>query len=144
MLQRAQLENEMLRARSSSLPFERKLTSHTNSARMVQPTLPLQVAPANDSTQASHSSIKNAPVDDTDSLSATAVLDLLQTHPLYLAGTLDIGKVCEKLKEKAQCDGLKESVLSRHIVCGIIEEVGSSGGDVIRSEPTLVDPSATL
>lgn len=70
-------------------------------------------------------------------MSANAVWELLQTHPLYLAGTLDIGQVCERLREKMQSDSTTP-VLSRSIVYSAIEEVCRNGRIAnLRQTPAL-------
>lgn len=53
---------------------------------------------------------------------------MLQSHPLYVRGALDIGEVCERLKHMARCDGMGP-VFDEHDVRAVIEEVGSDGND---------------
>ncbi|KAK5109584.1 hypothetical protein LTR62_006935 [Meristemomyces frigidus] len=65
---------------------------------------------------------------DTQLLSASATWDLLQSHPLYLTGAVDIGEVCERLKRMAKCDDMGP-MFEQEEVRRVIEEVGGSGGD---------------
>lgn len=75
-----------------------------------------------------HNTVMGSPTNDRRLLSATEAWDVLQMHPLYLSGRLDVSKVCERLKEKARCDGMGPALYEDE-VCGVIEEVGRSGGD---------------
>ena len=61
-------------------------------------------------------------------LSASATWDLLQSHPLYLSGAVDIGEVCERLKKMARCEGTGP-LFEEEEVRKIIEEVGRSSDD---------------
>lgn len=61
-------------------------------------------------------------------LSASATWDLLQSHPLYLSGAVDIGEVCERLKKMAKCEGMGP-MFEEDEVRKVIEEVGTSGAD---------------
>lgn len=58
-------------------------------------------------------------------LPATAAWDIIQTHPLYLSGTLDIGRVCERLKERARSSGMGP-LFEPEEVRGIVDEIGRS------------------
>ena len=143
MLQRAQTENEILRATASSsptanhppgfvddpslLPSSRQSKSspsrpdqpHLDSARLANGLL---------STESSSSIKGSSPGHESHLLSASATWDLLQSHPLYLSGAVDIGEVCERLKKMARCDGMGP-MFEEQEVRKVIEEVGRSGGD---------------
>lgn len=145
MLQRAQTENEILRAKAPTSPGP---TYHPPSF-IDDPTLlaqpPRQKTPATVeepqldakrlangllSTESSTSSKYSTPSssDHSNLLSASATWDLLQSHPLYLSGSVDIGEVCERLKKTAKCDGMGP-MFEEDEVRKVIEEVGRSGGD---------------
>jgi len=145
MLQRAQTENEILRAKAPTSPGP---TYHPPSF-IDDPTLlpqpPRQKTPAKVeepqldakrlangllSTESSTSSKYSTPSssDHSNLLSASATWDLLQSHPLYLSGSVDIGEVCERLKKTAKCDGMGP-MFEEDEVRKVIEEVGRSGGD---------------
>lgn len=61
-------------------------------------------------------------------LSASATWDLLQSHPRYLSGAVDLGEVCERLKRLARCDGWGPMFVEEE-VRAVIDEVGRGGGD---------------
>ncbi|KAK3707230.1 hypothetical protein LTR37_012230 [Vermiconidia calcicola] len=144
MLQRAQTENEILRATTSSsptanhppgfvddpslLPTSRQ--SKTPSSRREGPHFdPVRLANGLLSTASSSPRRKSdSPESDNQLLSASATWDLLQSHPLYLSGAVDIGEVCERLKKMARCDGMGP-MFEEAEVRKVIEEVGRSGGD---------------
>ena len=144
MLQRAQTENEILRATASSsspsnhppsfvddpslLPQPR---SSRSSASLQEPRFdPARLAKGLLSTTSSSSSKLSSPGASGEAhlLSASATWDLLQSHPLYLSGAVDIGEVCERLKKTARCDGMGP-MFEEEEVRLVIEEVGRSGGD---------------
>jgi len=143
MLQRAQTENEILRATASSSPTanhppgfvddpsllpqsrssKRSSTVeelHFDSARLANGLL---------STDSCSPGKFSSPTgSEAQLLSASATWDLLQSHPLYLSGAVDIGEVCERLKKMAKCDGMGP-MFEEEEVRKVIEEVGRSGGD---------------
>ncbi|KAF2720379.1 hypothetical protein K431DRAFT_321093 [Polychaeton citri CBS 116435] len=139
LLQRAQTENEILRATASSSPG-----SHSNPPSFVDdPSLlpqsrtvknsddELQLDPARlaNGLLSTESSPRTALSDGSGHLlSASATWDLLQSHPLYLSGAVDIGEVCERLKKLARCEGLGP-MFEEDEVRKVIEEVGRSGSD---------------
>lgn len=61
-------------------------------------------------------------------LDAGATWDLLQNHPLFLSGAVDVGEVCEKLKKLARCDG-SGPVFDEAQVRRIIEDVAKTTSD---------------
>lgn len=144
MLQRAQTENEILRATTSSFPTANHPpgfvddptllpTSHQSkppSSRREGPHFdPVRLANGLLSTASSSPRRKSdSPGDDNQLLSASATWDLLQSHPLYLSGAVDIGEICERLKKMARCDGMGP-MFEEAKVRKVIEEVGRSGGD---------------
>ncbi|OTA30968.1 hypothetical protein BTJ68_09627 [Hortaea werneckii EXF-2000] len=143
LLQRAQTENEILRASNSSSPSTSKppsfvdepsLLSQARSPRPQSIHEPrfdtARLANGLLSTASSTPKTLSSPDSHSDShlLSASATWDLLQSHPLYLSGAVDIGEVCERLKKMAKCDGAGP-MFEEDEVRKIIEEVGRSGND---------------
>jgi AP-1-like transcription factor len=143
MLQRAQTENEILRATASSSPkgsnppgfvddpslLPPSRPSKSSSTRSDEPTFdPRRLANGLISTETSPSQSSGSPNSRSHLLSASATWDLLQSHPLYLSGAVDIGEVCERLKKMARCDGMGP-MFEEDEVRKVIEEVGRSGGD---------------
>jgi AP-1-like transcription factor len=145
MLQRAQTENEILRATASSSPPTNHPPSFVDDPSLLpQPHPTVRKIPAYDephldparlangllSTESSRSASKYSSPADSEShlLSASATWDLLQSHPLYLSGAVDVGEVCERLKKMAKCDGMGP-MFEEEEVRKVIEEVGRSGGD---------------
>jgi len=141
LLQRAQTENEILKATASSSPTRHHPPGFVDdpsllpSSRSTRSTVsedepnfdPARLANGLLSTEAS-SSGRPSPRNDSILLSASATWDLLQSHPLYLSGAVDIGEVCERLKKMAKCDGTGP-MFEEDEVRKVIEEVGRSGGD---------------
>ncbi len=131
MLQRAQTENEILRVTAASsptanyppgfvddpslLPQNSRLSKRSpalgkestwESARLANGLSP--------STASSPSKFGSPSSSEGQLLSASATWDLLQSHPLYLSGAVDIGEVCERLKKMAKCDGESSKARSLH------------------------------
>lgn len=144
MLQRAQTENEILRATASTSPTANHPPGFVDDPSLL-PASRQTKSPASrteehhyDSTRMSHgllstessspSKLGHSPGSDSHLLSASATWDLLQSHPLYLSGAVDIGEVCERLKKMARCDGMGP-MFEEDEVRKVIEEVGRSGGD---------------
>lgn len=145
MLQRAQTENEILRATASSSPTANHPPSFVDdpsllpASRPIKPSTAQNSNPPFDSTRLANgllstetSTLMNkhgtSKAKDGHLLSASATWDLLQSHPLYLSGAVDIGEVCERLKKMARCDGMGP-MFDEEEVRKVIEEVGRSGGD---------------
>lgn len=61
-------------------------------------------------------------------LNARAAWDLIQAHPLYAQGLIDIGDVCERLKSATRCDG-QGPVFEEGRVRAAIEESAACGND---------------
>ncbi len=61
-------------------------------------------------------------------LSAGATWDLIQQHPSFLKGLVDVGDVCERLKKIAKCDG-QGPVFEEKDVLDAIEASAASGSD---------------
>lgn len=139
MLQRAQTENEILRATASSSPTSHHPPSFVDDPSLLPSHRPSKGSPkphldaarlangllSSDSTSPRYGS---SPGSDSNLLSASATWDLLQSHPLYLSGAVDIGEVCERLKKMARCDGMGP-MFGEDEVRQVIEEVGRSGSD---------------
>ncbi|TKA79154.1 hypothetical protein B0A49_02793 [Cryomyces minteri] len=56
--------------------------------------------------------------------------DLILAHPLFQAGKVDLGGVCERLRTKAQCDGLGP-VFCEADVRRAVEDAAKGGGDLL-------------
>ncbi|GAB1727102.1 hypothetical protein NU195Hw_g8020t1 [Hortaea werneckii] len=143
LLQRAQTENEILRASTSSSPSTSKPPSFVDEPSLLPQTRSSRPQSIHEprfdtarlangllSTASSTPKTISPPDSQSDShlLSASATWDLLQSHPLYLSGAVDIGEVCERLKKMAKCDGAGP-MFEEDEVRKVIEEVGRSGHD---------------
>lgn len=143
MLQRAQTENEILRATASSSPTANHPPGFVDDPSLLPQSRQAKGSPSLDephldpsrlvngllSTESSSPGKFSSPSgSDSHLLSASATWDLLQSHPLYLSGAVDIGEVCERLKKMARCDGMGP-MFEEDEVRKVIEEVGRSGGD---------------
>ncbi|WPH00954.1 Hypothetical protein R9X50_00378800 [Acrodontium crateriforme] len=65
---------------------------------------------------------------DSHLLSAGAAWDLVQSHPRYLSGGVDVAEVCSRLKKTARCDGMGP-MFDENEVRQLIEEIGRNGSD---------------
>lgn len=144
MLQRAQTENEILRATASSSPTANHPPSFVDdpsllpASRQTKPTTVHNPSQTFDKNRLANGLLSTEPSKltkhgtstsgDGHLLSASATWDLLQSHPLYLSGAVDIGEVCERLKKMARCDGMGP-MFEEEEVRKVIDEVGRSGGD---------------
>lgn len=144
MLQRAQTENEILRATAAASPRSHHPPGFVDDPSALPPskqhkssTASADDAPLNatrlangllSTRSSSPGKSASSPNSESQLLSASATWDLLQSHPLYLSGAIDIGEVCERLKKMARCDGLGP-MFEEEEVRKVIEEVGSGGGD---------------
>ncbi|KAK4543448.1 hypothetical protein LTR36_005591 [Oleoguttula mirabilis] len=143
MLQRAQTENELLRATTSPSPTSNHPPGFVDDPSLLPQSRQAKGSPSFDeprfdtarlangllSTASSSPSKYSSPSgSDSHLLSASATWDLLQSHPLYLSGAVDIGEVCERLKKMARCDGMGP-MFEEDEVRKVIDEVGRSGGD---------------
>lgn len=144
MLQRAQTENEILRATASSSPAANHPPSFVDDPSLLPASRPVKASdvqsanPSFDAPRVANGLLSTAtsPLNKHGTstpnashlLSASATWDLLQSHPLYLSGAVDIGEVCERLKKMAHCEGMGP-MFNEGEVRKVIEEVGRSGGD---------------
>lgn len=146
MLQRAQTENEILRATAATSPKTQHPPGFVDDPSLLPPARPTRKSTANgqgplvdsrglanglissNSSSPSNKSGGSPGSNRSHLLSASATWDLLQSHPLYLSGAVDIGEVCERLKKMARCDGMGP-MFEEEEVRKVIEEVGRSGGD---------------
>lgn len=143
MLQRAQTENEILRATASSSPTANHPPGFVDDPSLLPSSRPSKTSPSRAdepyfdttglangllSTGSSPDKLGSSSSSESHLLSASATWDLLQSHPLYLSGAVDIGEVCERLKKMARCDGMGP-MFEEAEVRKVIEEVGRSGGD---------------
>jgi hypothetical protein len=141
-LQRTQTENEILKATASASPPRHHTPTFVDNPSMLSSSRATKsVSPDSEpsldharlangllSTEASTSSHTSPQSDSSHLLSTSATWDLLQSHPLYLRGALNIGEVCERLKHMARCNGTGP-VFDEHDVRAVIEEVGGDGND---------------
>ncbi|KAK4555365.1 hypothetical protein LTR86_007662 [Recurvomyces mirabilis] len=144
MLQRAQTENEILRATAAVSPTLNHPPGFVDDPTLLPPSRQSKrssataepffdtsrlanglLSPSGTTSPTRHGSLGST---DSQLLSASATWDLLQSHPLYLTGAVDIGEVCERLKKMAKCDGMGP-MFEEEEVRKVIEEVGRSGGD---------------
>ncbi|KAF2211082.1 hypothetical protein CERZMDRAFT_91030 [Cercospora zeae-maydis SCOH1-5] len=139
LLQRVQTENEILRATASSSPPRHHppgfvddpsllLSAHESKASRSSDDLrvnPSRLSNGLLSTKPSSPKAQDAPSSEMNLLSANATWDLLQSHPLYRLGSVDIGEVCERLKKMARCEGAGP-MFDEDGVRKVIEEVGRS------------------
>ncbi|KAK5133467.1 hypothetical protein LTR08_007709 [Meristemomyces frigidus] len=143
MLQKVQTENEILKATNASSPTATHPPSFVDDPSLMAFSRHAMGPPTFDeprfntvrlangllSTGSSSPGKFSSPSDsESHLLSASATWDLLQAHPLYLSGAVDIGEVCERLKKMARCDGMGPMFREMQ-VRAVIEEVGRSGGD---------------
>ena len=64
-------------------------------------------------------------------LATGATWDLIQNHVLFRKGMVDIGEVCERLKDRALCDGNGPAFAEGEILRAIEESVGGAGDELI-------------
>ncbi|EMC98543.1 hypothetical protein BAUCODRAFT_23289 [Baudoinia panamericana UAMH 10762] len=141
MLQRAQTENEILRATAATSPTASHPPGFVDDPSLLpQPRAPKwtgmpepnfdprRLANGLLSTETTAGKLSSPATSESQLLSASATWDLLQSHPLYLSGAVDIGEVCERLKKMAKCDGMGP-MFDEGEVRKVIEDVGRSGGD---------------
>jgi len=148
MLQRAQTENEILRATASTSPTSDQPPKFVdNPTQLPPPARPARKSSASRKNNGSNNdeafdtarlangliSTETSPSSCSSNsrktlLSASVTWDFIQSHPLYLSGAVDIGEVCERLKKMARCDGMGP-MFDEEEVRKVIEEVGRSGGD---------------
>lgn len=64
-------------------------------------------------------------------LATGATWDLIQSHELYKKGMVDIGEVCDRLKDRALCDGTGPAFAEGEILRAIEESVGGAGDELI-------------
>lgn len=141
MLQRAQTENEILRATAASSPGSNHPPGFVDDPSLLPSSNQAGRALSDDDPHFNATRLANgllstdspghrghSPGNESHLLSASATWDLLQSHPLYLSGAVDIGEVCERLKKMARCEGMGP-MFEEVEVKKVIEEVGRSGGD---------------
>ncbi|GAM87119.1 hypothetical protein ANO11243_051400 [Dothideomycetidae sp. 11243] len=134
LLKKAQTENKILKARSArqsrsgsiSRPFVSRSSSDESAAPLMfcaknGPQESESQSPPALSASSSTSSPSYSPW--SRCLDPLATWDLLQAHPLFLQGAVDIGQVCEKLKTLARCEDSMGPVFDESDVRRVIEEV---------------------
>ncbi|KAK6439266.1 hypothetical protein LTR95_004522 [Oleoguttula sp. CCFEE 5521] len=139
LLQRAQTENEVLRATATGSPTRQHHPGFVDDPSLLPSSRSTRSTSSDDDSTYDRTRLANglistdnsgrpSPHTDGQLLSASATWDLLQSHPLYLSGAVDIGEVCERLKKMARCEGMGPMFCEAE-VRDVIEEVGRSGGD---------------
>ena len=136
-IQRISTENEILRATSNAAPASshqhRTASSKDNHPSSV--TGPTKYSPAD-----FYNSIIQAHRDKTPThrmtvsehtgerlLGARATWDLIQNHPLFKQGLVDVAQVSDRLKKAVQCDGQGPAFEERCILDAIEESVHAAG-----------------
>lgn len=131
MLQRAQTENKILRASAATNDLA-TLPQRRDSLEDPAPLMFMQNGAKRPSLSTSESSTTTS---STGSFSCNsmhrylgpdAAWDVLQSHPLFKKGLVDVGQVCEKLKWLARCEGSSGPVFDEVEIMQIIEEVAES------------------
>jgi len=125
-LQKVETENEILRATSAN--------SHSTPSGL--PNVgPMSYSPSDFYTnvlQAHDNKVPNHRIVVSDTgekmFGAGATWDLIQEHPLFQKGLVDVGDVCERLKSLAKCDG-QGPVFEERDVREAIEASAASGSD---------------
>ena len=64
-------------------------------------------------------------------LATGAAWELIQSHELYRSGKVDLGEVCDRLKEKVLCDGTGPSFAESEVIKAIEESVSTSSDELI-------------
>ena len=64
-------------------------------------------------------------------LATGAAWELIQSHDLFRRGAVDIGEVCDRLKEKVLCDGSGPTFAEGDIIKAIEDSVGAAGDELI-------------
>lgn len=137
LLHKIQTENAILRARVPSSSARLYPPGFVDDPSLLPPSRQSQESPEPDehATQRSdgvlstskcsrgrHGSSRDS---ESNLLSASAAWELIQSHPLYLTGAVDIGEVCERLKKLAR-SGETGSMFDENTARKAIEEVGRS------------------
>ncbi|KJX98504.1 transcription factor bZIP like protein [Zymoseptoria brevis] len=122
MLQNTQTENRVLRASAGmpSLPSNLH-NEHVDRTRMHRSTSDLPFHPHR--TAGPTSAARGEQMSQGNVMTAGEAWELLQAHPMYLSGGLDVKEVSKRLKRKARLQG-GEPVFLEEDVVGLIEEVG--------------------
>lgn len=64
-------------------------------------------------------------------LATGAAWELIQSHELYRQGLVDIGEVCDRLKEKVLCDGSGPTFAEKDVMQAIEDSIGAAGDELI-------------
>lgn len=64
-------------------------------------------------------------------LATGAAWEFIQGHELYRKGLVDIAEVCDRLKEKRQCDGSGPTFGESDIIKAIEDSMGAAGDELI-------------
>lgn len=139
MLQKAKAENELLRASAATSPIAAQSQQDENNAlsrswsghSSVSEDASLDAisaAAAASSISSSSSPDKSISPSQSTLLSASATWDLIQSHPRYTAGSVDITKVYERLRKLARTNG-SGPMFDEDEVRKVIDEVGGNGAD---------------
>lgn len=64
-------------------------------------------------------------------LGTGAAWDIISSHPDYKAGRVDLGNVCDRLKDVVICDGQAPSYRERDVKIAIEDSLSGPGDELI-------------
>ena len=64
-------------------------------------------------------------------LATGAAWEFIQSNELYRQGLIDIGEVCDRLKEKVLCDGSGPTFAEKDVIQAIEDSMGAAGDELI-------------
>ncbi|MCJ1270766.1 hypothetical protein MMC22_010663 [Lobaria immixta] len=146
-LEKLATQNEILRATTTPLNLAHLNNPHVHPQHHPpQPESPIPgpqtYSPSafHEALSGPHSSSMNKPISHRIHVSATtgerllatgATWDLIQKHELFRKGMVDIGEVCDRLKDRAMCDGSGPAFAESEIQRAIEESVAGAGDELI-------------
>lgn len=146
-LEKLATQNEILRATTTPLNLGHMNNAHGHPQRPPpQPESPISgpqtYSPSafHEALSSTHSSFMNNPISHRIQISATtgerllssgAAWDLIQKHELFRKGMVDIGEVCDRLKNRALCDGTGPAYAESEIQKAIEDSVAGAGDELI-------------
>lgn len=146
-LEKLATQNEILRATTTPFNMTHLNNAHGHPSHAPPPPESPISGPQNYSPSAfhealsgTHASFVNKPISHRIQVSATtgerllatgATWDLIQKHELFRKGMVDIGEVCDRLKDRAMCDGTGPAFAESEIHRAIEESVAGAGDELI-------------
>ncbi|MCJ1461981.1 hypothetical protein MMC07_000581 [Pseudocyphellaria aurata] len=146
-LEKLATQNEILRATTTPLNLAHLNNPHSHSSHApLQPESPIPgpqtYSPSafHEALSGTHSSFMNKPISHRIHVSATtgerllatgATWDIIQKHELFRKGMVDIGEVCDRLKDRAMCDGSGPAFAESEIQRAIEDSVAGAGDELI-------------